>query len=202
MSSARLSCSVASTKAERLRRSLPGFPPQRRSSFDIARLRAVTGQHFGPVLGDLAELALEGFGDLGMKVASRLAQQQAVGRILHEGVFEEIGCIGRHALAEQQPRPNEPFELHFQLRLWPGSHREQELMREFAADRRSDLGKFLGAAESVEPRHQRCVQACRHGHRRRGNRGRRSAGPRPRTRSRARLSSSLPRTTEFRPFAR
>ena len=47
----------------------------------------------------------------------------------------------------------------------------QEFMREFAADSSSDLRKFFGAAESVEPRHQRCVQACRHGHRRRGNRG-------------------------------
>ena len=44
-------------------------------------------------------------------------------------------------------------------------------MREFATDSRSDVSKFFGAAESVEPRHQRCVQACRHRHRRRGNRG-------------------------------
>ncbi len=163
---------MASTAADRLRRSPAGFTPQRRGFFDIARLRAMTGQQLGLVLGDLAELALEGFGDSSMKVASRLAQQQAIGRILHEGVFEQIGCVGRHALAEQQPRPNKPVELHFQLRLWPEGHCKQEFMREFAPDRRSDLGKFFGAAEAVQSRHQRCVQACRDCHRRRGNRGR------------------------------
>ena len=89
------------------------------------------------------ELALEGFGDSSMKVASRLAQQQAIGRVLHESVFEKIGRIGRHALAEQQPRPNESVELHFQLRLWPGRYCSQEFMREFAADRRSDLRKLF-----------------------------------------------------------
>src|SRR5580704_17799513 len=108
-----------------------------------------------------------------MKVASRLAQQQAIGGILHEGMFEEIGCIGRRALAEKQSYSNEPVELHVQLRLWPASHSKQEFVREFATESSSDLGKFFGAAES-----------------------------RPRRRSRARLSSFLPRTAGSRPFVR
>ena len=83
-----------------MRRPSPRFPPQRRSSFDIARLAPVSREQLGLVLGDFAKLALEGYGDLSMKVASRLAQQQAIGRILHERVFEQIGRIGRRALAE------------------------------------------------------------------------------------------------------
>src|SRR6202020_1133037 len=113
----------------------------------MSRLGPVTRQHLGLVLGDLLELALEGFGDSRMKVSSWLAQQKAIGRVLHEGVFETIGGIGRHPLAEQQPRPNESVELHFQLRLWPASHCSHEFMREFAPDRCSDLRKFFGAAE-------------------------------------------------------
>ena len=67
-------------------------------------------------------------------------------------MFEEIGCIGRRALAEQQSGSHKPVELHFQLSLGYASHHKQEFMREFAADSRSDLGEFLGAPESVEPR--------------------------------------------------
>ena len=35
-------------------------------------------------------------------------------------------------------------------------------MGKLAPDRRPDLRHLLGRAEPVEPRHQRCVQACRH----------------------------------------
>ena len=102
----------------------------------------MTRQHFGLVLGDLVELGLEGLGDSSMKVASRLAQQQAIGGILHKSMFEKIGGIRRHALAEQQPRPHESVELHFQLRLRPARHCGQEFMGEFATDRSSNLRKF------------------------------------------------------------
>src|SRR5271157_3798331 len=105
-----------------LSRPLPGLPPKRRRSFDLTRLGEVTRQQLGLVLGDLVELALEDFGDTSMKVASRLAQQQAISRVLHEGVFEQINCVWRHALPEQQPGSNESVELHFQFRLRPARH--------------------------------------------------------------------------------
>jgi hypothetical protein len=43
----------------------------------------VTRQKLRLTLGNPPELALNGFGDTGMKCASRLAQQRTVGRVLH-----------------------------------------------------------------------------------------------------------------------
>jgi hypothetical protein len=60
----------------------------------------VTRQQLRLTLGDLGELALEGFRDTSVKCASRLAQQRAIGRVLYQGMFEQIGRIRRHALPE------------------------------------------------------------------------------------------------------
>src|SRR5262249_50763722 len=74
-----------------LRRPLSRLPPQRRGFLDLSRLGAVTRQKLGLTLGDLRELAFERVGDASVKLASRLAQQQAVGRILHQSMLEQIG---------------------------------------------------------------------------------------------------------------
>ena len=44
------------------------------------------------------------------KRTSRLAQKGAVGRILNEGVLEQITRVRRHALPEQQTGRNETVE--------------------------------------------------------------------------------------------
>jgi hypothetical protein len=48
----------------------------------------VTRQQFRLTLGDVRELALEGFGNAGVKGASRLPQQRPIGRVPHQGMLE------------------------------------------------------------------------------------------------------------------
>ena len=72
-----------------LQRPLSRLAPQARGLLDQPSLSAVTRQQLRLVLGNLGELAFEGFGDAGMKRASRLAQQRAVGRVLHQGMLEQ-----------------------------------------------------------------------------------------------------------------
>lgn len=59
-----------------LRGALSGFPPQRRGFLVMSRLGAVTRHDLGLVLGDLAELLLEGLSDSSMKLASWRPQQR------------------------------------------------------------------------------------------------------------------------------
>ena len=59
-------------------------------------------QQFGLVLGSIGELDFEGFGDASVKHASRLAQQRAVGRVLHKCVLEQVCRVRRHTLPKQQ----------------------------------------------------------------------------------------------------
>src|SRR5271154_2156114 len=75
----------------------------------------MTRQQLGLALGDLRELGFEGFGDTGVKRAARLAQQRAVGRVLHQGVLEQICRMGRRALPEQQTSRDETVERRSHL---------------------------------------------------------------------------------------
>ena len=51
------------------------------------------------------------------KRASRLAQQCAVGRVLHQRVLEQIRRVRRHALPEQQTGRNETVERRSEVPL-------------------------------------------------------------------------------------
>jgi hypothetical protein len=53
------------------------------------------------ILCDLGELALEDFSDTGMERASRLAQQRALGGVLHQGMLEQIRRMRRRAMPEK-----------------------------------------------------------------------------------------------------
>ena len=143
-SRARVSCSAASTNAERCQRPLSSLAPQSRSLLDQSGLGAVTRQQFGLVLGNLGELALESFGDASVKRASRLAQQRAVGRVLHQRVLEQISRVRRHALPEQQTCRNETVERRLEFRFRLARHRSQQSMRKLSPNRRSDLRHLLG----------------------------------------------------------
>src|SRR5215468_5575404 len=146
-----------------LRRPQSGFAPQRRGFLDLPRLGAVTRQQLGLVLGDLRELTFEGFGDSGMKRPPRLAQQRAVSRIPYQYMLEKVGRVRRATLPAQQTSPNETVKRRSQLRLRLAHDRSQQRMGELASDRRPDLCQLLGrAAEPVEPRHERGMQARRH----------------------------------------
>ena len=86
------------------------FAPQDSGFFDLARLSAVTRQQSPAGLGNLSELAFKSFSDASMKRASRLTQKGAVGRVLYESVFEEIGRVRRHTLPEKQACSHETVE--------------------------------------------------------------------------------------------
>ena len=76
-----LFCSFDQRRA--LKRPLSGLAPQASGFLDQAGFGAVTCQQFRLAFGDLREPAFKGFRDTGMKRASRLPQQRAIGRILH-----------------------------------------------------------------------------------------------------------------------
>src|SRR5215475_10271856 len=158
-------------KRRALRRPQSGFAPKCCGFLDLPRLGAVTRQQLGLVLGDLRELTFEGFGDSGMKRPSRLAQQRAVSRIPYQYMLEKVGRVRRATLPAQQTSPNETVKRRSQLRLRLAHDRNQQRMGELASDRRPDLRQLLGGAEPVEPRHQRCVQACGDRQCRRRNQG-------------------------------
>jgi hypothetical protein len=54
------------------------------------------------VLGDLRELTFQSLGYASVKCSSGFAQQRAIGRVLHQGVLEQVSRMGWHALPEQQ----------------------------------------------------------------------------------------------------
>ena len=113
-----------------LQRPLSCFAPRARSLLDQPSLGAMVRQQFRLDLGDLGELALDAFGDARVKSASRLAQQGAIGRVLHQGMLEQIGRMRRRTLPEQQASGNETIERRSQLRLRPPYHCRQQCMRE------------------------------------------------------------------------
>src|SRR5262249_60037008 len=77
----------------------------------------MTCQQLRLTLGDVRELALKGFGDPGVKGASRLPQQRPIGRVPHQGMLEQVGGVRRHALPEQQTGRNQAVDRRSQLRL-------------------------------------------------------------------------------------
>ena len=143
-------------------RPLSCFAPQPRGFLDQTRLGAMTRQQLRLALGNVSELAFEGLGNAGVKRTPRLAQQRAIGRVLHQRMLEQIGRVRRRALAEQQTGRNKTVERSFEFRLRLAHYRGQQGMRELPADHGADLRYLLRRAEPVKPRHQRGVQACRH----------------------------------------
>jgi hypothetical protein len=96
-------------------RSLSGFAPQGRRLLDQSGFGAVTGQQLRLTLGNFRELVFKSFGDAGVQRASRLAQQRAVGCVLHQGVFEQVGRMRQHALPGQQTGRNQTVQRRAQL---------------------------------------------------------------------------------------
>ena len=88
-----------------LQRPLSRLAPQARSLFDQSGLGAMTRQQLRLVFGNLRELAFKCFGDTGMKRPARLAQQRAVGRVLHQRVLEQIARVRWVRPAETANRP-------------------------------------------------------------------------------------------------
>ena len=93
--------------------------------------------------GDFREFLLEGLRDPGMQRAAWPPQQRAVGSILNERMVEQIARLRWRVLAEQQAGAHQPIQRAFQFSFRLTRHGIQQRMREFAADRGTDLRDFL-----------------------------------------------------------
>ena len=106
----------------------------------------MAGEQFRLVFGNDGELGFEGFGDTGVKCASRIAQEGAVGRVLHQRVLEQIFRMRRLALPEQQTGLQKTINFRFEFPFWLVRYRSQQSIRELLSNHRSDLRHFLGVA--------------------------------------------------------
>ena len=115
----------------------------------------MTRQQFRLVLSDFGELAFESFCDTGVERTSGLAQQGAVGRILHQRMFEQISRVRRRTLPKQQTGCSVTVERRYQVSLRRARHRSHQGIRKRAhPSLPPDLRHLLSGAEPVEPRHQ------------------------------------------------
>jgi len=89
---------------------LTRFQPLVDVSLSGAGCGQMVGQQLGLALGQVDEILLQHRRDPGMQFLPPRAQQRAIGGILHEGVLEQVGGVGRHTAAEQQPGFGEPIE--------------------------------------------------------------------------------------------
>src|SRR5215831_4010795 len=91
--------------------------------------------------------------DSGMKFASRLAQQRAIGRVLYKRMLEQIGCLRRNTLSEEQTSGGETIQRRSKLVFRFTNHRSKERMGESPPHRCSNLCHLLGGAEPVQTCH-------------------------------------------------
>jgi len=72
----------------------------------------VLGEEFRLPLDYLGKVALEHHSDPRMKFLAAAAQQARISRVAHEGMFEEVGCGGRCAAAEDEAGIAQAAERH------------------------------------------------------------------------------------------
>src|SRR5690242_11819693 len=100
--------------------------------------------------GDIGKFLLDALRNTSVKTAARVPKHRAVGRILDEGVVEQIGGIRWLPLPEQQPSIQEPIQSSSELMGRLPRHRLQHLMRKITTDRGGNLGHLLGGAKPIE----------------------------------------------------
>ena len=89
-----------------------------------------------------------------MERASWFAQESAVSRILHHGMFEQIRRIRRNAQSEQQTRGDDTIQRRIEFHLRLANYRSKQRMRELPPDSRPNLRCLSRWAEPVKPRQQ------------------------------------------------
>src|SRR5215471_9600746 len=99
-------------------------------------------QKFGLILCYFCKLCLKCMCDASVKGASRLAQQRAVSRVLHHGVFEQL------------TRGDQTMQRRIEFHFWLANYRSKHRMRELPSDGRPNLRDLFRWAEPVKARHQ------------------------------------------------
>ena len=118
---------------------LSGCAPTFDSLLVKPRFRTVPCKYLRLRLHDFWIFFLQGLGDQGVELLPGAAQQRAIGGVLHQRVLEQIGRMGRRALAGQQPGLKEPVDRRIQVSVGLARHRGQKRMRKLSPDRRADL---------------------------------------------------------------
>lgn len=77
----------------------------------------MTHQNLRLVLSNIREALFKSFSNAGVQRASGFAQKSAVGRILYEGMLEQVSCMWWDALPEQQTGRNQIVECRAQVCL-------------------------------------------------------------------------------------
>ena len=127
------------------------------------------GQQLRLTFSDFRKLILKGFCNAGVKRASRLAKQCAVGCVLYERVLEQVARVRRHTLLEQQACLLKTLKRRSELCRIPLPDGLYYGIRKFAAKGCADLGHFSCWTQPIKSCHQRGVQTCRNGDSRRRN---------------------------------
>ena len=89
-----------------LKGALSSFAPQASSVLNLTSVRVVPRQQLWLVIRNLIEVALYSFRDTSMQRPSWLAQQRAIGCVLHQSVLEKVSRMRRHPLAKNQASLN------------------------------------------------------------------------------------------------
>src|SRR5262249_27718722 len=130
-----------------LERALTGLAPILDSRLAQSSLGKVTRQNFRLIFGNFSELAFQGLCDASVKRASGLAQQRAIGGVLYKRMLEQVGCLRRNTLSEEQTSGGETIQRRSKLLFRFANHRSKERMGESPPDRCSNLCHLLGGAE-------------------------------------------------------
>ena len=142
-----------------------GLQPIPHRLFEQSGFREMVRERLRLRLDDLRVPLLERVGDRGMQLCASALQESGVGGVSHKRVLEGIDRVGYLAPAEYQLRPNQLGKRLLQrLPRQPG-YRVQQLVGELATHHGADLSHLPHRRQSVEPRHQRCMQCRRNRHR-------------------------------------
>jgi len=85
-----------------VQRALSRLAPKVRGLLDQARFGTVSRQQFRLIVSKLGKVAFKFFRYATMEGASRLAQERAIGRVLHQRMLEQVTGMGWYALPKEQ----------------------------------------------------------------------------------------------------
>jgi hypothetical protein len=142
-------------KGHALQRQLARGLPKPNGGFGKARSGEMMGQDLRLGGPDVREALLDHAGDLAVQRLPAALQQRVIGGVLHQRVLEGVDSIRRRASTEGQSRCAQLHQGVVELSLRHRRDRRDQLIAEFAANRRPDLSDLLHRHEAIQPRHQR-----------------------------------------------
>ena len=128
--------------------------------------RLGTEARFGVVMRHQLWLGSHGVGKLRFQhlrntlviLLPRALQERLIGRILDEGVLEDVAAARRQTALVDQFSLHEPRQPLLQRRLIHRRDGVEQVVAKLPAQDRTELRPFSGRREPVEPGHERVVQ--------------------------------------------